>query len=284
MSVSGAQEQIDTLHYFLNHYLDITKLPPTSDSDLRMLQNCNIYLLAIFAKICEKHKIQYWLEGGTILGAVRHKGFIPWDDDLDVAMLREDYERFAKVTKEDFEQIGITIVKYPGSYGLDYRHKDTGIWLDIFPYDTFCSDKSKDEAYKELHVRLSRYRRKNKEKAVIAGKISELESHIKYIGPSAGNGQKLYYFSIDFGMGYYYVRHESDLFPLGTINFEGFNFSAAKNLTVYLTENYGPNFMSYPHTGVEHHNANGALKSKYKQSGVDMNKVLESLKDVFSSL
>ena len=54
-------------------------------------------LLFEVIRVCKKYNIQYTLAGGNILGAVRHNGFIPWDDDIDVAMFRDDYERFCRV-------------------------------------------------------------------------------------------------------------------------------------------------------------------------------------------
>ena len=78
------------------------------------LKKEEIKILDYFVQICEKYNLNYVLVGGTLLGAVRHKGYIPWDDDLDVAMPRKDYEKFLKSFKETDKYIldCNTITKY----------------------------------------------------------------------------------------------------------------------------------------------------------------------------
>ena len=58
-------------------------------------------MLKLVDKICQKHNLHYSLVGGSLLGAVRHKGFIPWDDDIDIAMKRKDYEKFLKIAQKE---------------------------------------------------------------------------------------------------------------------------------------------------------------------------------------
>ena len=70
---------------------------------LRSIQLVELEMLKEVDRICKKHKITYAIIAGTLLGAVRHGGFIPWDDDLDVAMLRPEYERFRKVCKTELD-------------------------------------------------------------------------------------------------------------------------------------------------------------------------------------
>ena len=125
------------------------------DTKLRQLQLIELDILKEFVRICEKHSLQYYLIGGTLLGAVRHKGFIPWDDDIDVAMPRKDYEKFAVISKSElqpeyFYQNSTTDSGYFLTYAKLRRnnsffyeerfinsHFHKGIFIDIFPLD-FC--------------------------------------------------------------------------------------------------------------------------------------------------
>lgn len=126
------------------------------------------HLLDIFQeilKICEECHINYFIMAGTALGAVRHGGFIPWDDDLDIGMLREEYERFLKeapkrLRKDLFLQTYYTEKESP-FYFAKVRKDNTkmvenycrnlnihdGIYVDIFPYDNIPNQKWKRKKY-----------------------------------------------------------------------------------------------------------------------------------------
>ena len=88
------------------------------------MQLIELELLVEFDRVCRLHNISYVITDGTMLGAIRHKGFIPWDDDADVCMLREDYERFKKEAMKDllyipfeFENGGTRVIHYtPETY------------------------------------------------------------------------------------------------------------------------------------------------------------------------
>ena len=71
---------------------------------LRQLQRVELELLVEADRICRKNNICYTMTGGTLLGAVRHGGFIPWDDDADIAMMRSEYEQFKKACEEDLDK------------------------------------------------------------------------------------------------------------------------------------------------------------------------------------
>ena len=147
LGLEQQKEEIDSLYYFLNSYCDISALPPTKNENLRNLQLGILELLKIFDKLCKKHNLTYFLDAGNLLGAYRHKGFIPWDDDMDVAMPREDYDKVVPLLKEELNKYGI-IVGPGGIYddrgilqriGINYKTAETGIWMDIFPIDTIQS-------------------------------------------------------------------------------------------------------------------------------------------------
>lgn len=118
------------------------------------LQQKLFELLKEFVRVCEENNLTYWLLGGTLLGAVRHKGFIPWDDDVDVAMPREDYEKFINLKQEAFsdKKFFVQTFKSDPHYMWNYaklRDSSTtyiepafrnirmnhGLWLDVFPLD-----------------------------------------------------------------------------------------------------------------------------------------------------
>ena len=84
-------------------------------SHRKKLWNIQVRLINEFARVCKKHNLKWFAYGGTLLGAVRHKGFVPWDDDVDVAMLRPDYDKLLKIGAEEF--------KYPYFFDnwYDYR-------------------------------------------------------------------------------------------------------------------------------------------------------------------
>lgn len=141
--------------------------------ELKRLQNVEKEMLEKLVDICEKRGIKYYLSDGTLLGAVRHKGFIPHDDDIDITMPYNDYQKFLRIAQKDFgenyfvqtsetdpcwERAYATIRKenttmmYADS--VEY-HANQGIWLDIFPM-AFVDSKLEWEFYRHL-VRLSKY-------------------------------------------------------------------------------------------------------------------------------
>ena len=76
------------------------KIYVLNPEEFRRLQLVQLELLVEFDRVCRKHNIDYVISSGTMLGAIRHKGYIPWDDDSDIMMLRSDYERFKTVMND----------------------------------------------------------------------------------------------------------------------------------------------------------------------------------------
>jgi lipopolysaccharide cholinephosphotransferase len=116
------------------------------------LQKCQLEILKEFIRICKENSLQYYLVGGTCLGAVRHHGFIPWDDDIDVAMPRKDYEKFIRLQdqmkKPYFIQTYLSDPNYPYNFAKVRNSNTTyienffvnikmnhGVWIDVFPLD-----------------------------------------------------------------------------------------------------------------------------------------------------
>jgi len=125
-------------------------------------------ILINIAKFCDEHYIKYSIAYGTLIGAVRHKGFIPWDDDIDIIMMRDDYERFVAIYKDD------SYVLVDGEHQLNHLHVriadnntrlvslkgardkfyNSGLWVDVFPIDKVPNDKDEYELFMRKIYRL----------------------------------------------------------------------------------------------------------------------------------
>src|SRR5215203_2661493 len=128
------------------------------ETPLRQCQLVMLRMLKIFDYLCLKHGIKYFLTGGSLIGAIRHQGFIPWDDDLDVGMTRDDYEKFEKYAAPElpydiFFQTPQTDAFYPHYNNVEARLRDkyssyihTGSpkrkWHEGFQVDIFIYDRS----------------------------------------------------------------------------------------------------------------------------------------------
>ena len=156
LQIHGLQQDANQTQEYLKQFLifstDITKLP-SSIGVLRDIQLASLKLLKNFDSICRKHNLKYWLDYGTLLGAVRHRGFIPWDDDLDVSMPIEDYKKFELIANDEFSGTDRVLLKTPSEINkvvhkdfmpeTQEEHTKFIFWqtkgklsfaLDIFPY------------------------------------------------------------------------------------------------------------------------------------------------------
>jgi len=131
-------------------------------NEFREIQMC---ILDEIQRICKENNLKYSLAYGTLLGAVRHKGYIPWDDDIDICLLREDYEKLIAVLKDKNapgHKEWLTLVDdtcdgyfYPFAKAYDNRtavkmerHKgEMGIWVDIFPLDGLPKSRFWEKAF-----------------------------------------------------------------------------------------------------------------------------------------
>ena len=137
-----------------------------SQATLRRLQQTELEILLVISDFCERNGIAWFLEGGTALGAARHKGFIPWDDDVDIAMMREDYDRFCELARKELPEgyslhtardtrgfVALFAKVYKDGTRFENQESreaglDQGIFVDIFPYDRLPSNA--DERRREI--------------------------------------------------------------------------------------------------------------------------------------
>jgi len=138
-----------------------------TNEQLRQLQLVQLEILIEFDRICRKNNINYSLDGGTLLGAVRHKGFIPWDDDIDIIILRKDYDKFYEACKKDlntdkfflqeertdkYYYTGFPRMRRKNSVlvraGHEHMKYQRGVFIDIFVLDNVPDGKLKRDIHK----------------------------------------------------------------------------------------------------------------------------------------
>lgn len=134
-----------------------------SDIELKKLQNTLLIIMDEIDRLCRLHNFKYSLFAGSLIGAIRHNGIIPWDDDIDICMPREDYNAFLETCKKELKkEFSVTSIETKSEYGYGFskitlcgtKIKQNGLykgnnifqlWVDIFPYDCIPNSKIKQK-------------------------------------------------------------------------------------------------------------------------------------------
>ncbi len=256
----------------------------------RKFRQLYVELLIFVDNVCNKHDIDYWLGFGTLLGAVRHGGFIPWDDDIDLVILRKDYNNLIEALPKELEEhdlkqsCGLTLLlenrkNYFGDFNsvYDVEDKDGNLmidgkynflqiaWLkpfvkiDIFPFD-FIEDDRLDEIYGKFAPTQYRfYDDMLRNKVKFADRIDSARSEVGF------TDSKTRQFSDTIeGVPHWKIRvfDYDKTFPLESIEFEGYKFKCPKDCDHHLTSMFGPDYMEFPKV-IENHNTLELIEAQF---------------------
>ncbi len=238
------------------------------------LRTCQLKQLGILEevdRICKKHGLRYWLDSGTLLGAVRHGGFIPWDDDIDLGMTKEELDKFIKVaqaelpdnlflqTPENDPTVKEPIVKIRDLNSLYIEAGDTfnvdyqkGLFIDIFPFEDFptVSRKWSRKMCRGMSVSRGVLRKQHyyslrsfAEFFYFSAKYAVCRTLWAITCMVRPKGTYMAFSLENNGNGF---MHRKDVvFPLTTIKFEGKEFAAPADPHAYLSDLFG-NYMEIP--------------------------------------
>ncbi len=240
----------------------------------RNLRACQLKQLGILEeidRICRRHSICYWLDGGTLLGAVRHGGFIPWDDDIDIAMRLEDMGRFVELARRELPdglfvqtrltdpevEAPITKVRDMDSFCVEAGDNfaagyQKGLYVDIFPfvdYPTVPPSFVKrvalgiSKSYSILH-KAHHYSLRAMAELVWFGGMYCIDS-VLWAAADALCRHGTYIGNITINNGYGIMHRKDSVFPTVAIDFEGKPFSAPANPDAYLRDLYH-DYMALP--------------------------------------
>ena len=236
-------------------------------SPLRKHQLKMLEILKYVDKICKDNGIKYWLSSGTCLGAVRHNGFIPWDDDVDIEMMREDFLKFERVFKETdlyvlqthkndkYYPTPFNKVRSKNTIIYDSLYKYRGVFIDILCIDYINRSLARfTELYQKVFGKyIYNFVKKHRNNKI----IFEISSLLFLIMKKSFFSLMPIFYGINsflpskslrhiFGAGWVdNTRIEEDIFPLAKIEFEGIELPVPGNYDKYLTRLYG-NYMNIP--------------------------------------
>ena len=227
-------------------------------SNVDRLHEADMTIVKEVIKICDDHNLKYYMLGGTQLGAIRHKGFIPWDDDIDIGMMREDYDKLAKIFENEFKDD-------PDFYFVDCYfgkliHKSSGLVIDIFPMDIYPKYLPDAHSRVDLRKKIFEYKddfkveveyvdgkRVYKKKDKSGNELSEedvAKMRKKFLDVEETE-KKLVLLSPE--SCYNYIFDYDWIFPLKIATFEWIPVKIPNRSDTYLFEEYG-DWMQYPET------------------------------------
>lgn len=233
---------------------------PAADYNLRLVQLGNALLLSKLKKICDDNDIRIWLNYGTLLGAVRHKGFIPWDDDIDVGIMRTDLNKLRTIIK-NYPEYELAEGYYISStVGCFTRFIVQGfrvpLFVDLGVFD-YCSLPAEEATWKLIgSIRKKFVGELNDLKPTLKGnynipdsiltpayaedvtKIKEICKRYEGILGNEENSQSIYWAIDSTNPVYSPLINKSLVFPLSKIEFEGQIYNAPGELDIYLRQQY----------------------------------------------
>ena len=263
--IEEQEKKIYQLKYIIDSCCDI-KNCTNKNTELKNIQIVKLNGLKLAIKIFNKHNIQYWLDGGSCLGAYRHKGFIPWDDDIDIVIPRNDYQKAINILNEELKESNIRAII--GQKILNKCHTQHAriidintdfAYLDIFPYDYSNNEKlTKEELLKKLYELKQKiytnsflsklYSGKHKIEDFIPQIINEYEKY----EITTTNGKNCYIFRGIDSMSHQKkqtIHRIEDVFPLKQVLFEDILVNVPNNMENFLSNimegAYG-NIMEFP--------------------------------------
>lgn len=250
---SKLHKRVDEMYKFLNYLVDVRNLPKAKGF-LRSAQLKSVEVLKEVDDICKANNLKYWLDFGTLLGAVRHKGFIPWDDDIDICMLRDDYEKILPLLKEKFNDSDFYVrerAECSNNFQIRIRNDLKNYGVDIFPVDKYITDTYSDSIRKEIRIKTekalknfnSKYKCVNKSDINVKQAkqdLRQLSEKYKLIDRFNELKSPVLFYGIDFPHEWVHRCFSwNEIFPLSSIEFEGYQFLCPNQFIEHLTEIYG---------------------------------------------